>query len=224
MGDTITLTGLNGTVSQIRAAGEVAAASLQKDIAEWFEVSRTLLGKVHIPAKSYTEWKAEQGFDTRPGHRSGMLQESLDFDRLYTLKASRGTLSVTFDIELSSVEYAQHYSSLYTRQGNLLAITKKAERTFRDEVVSLLPEAKKKEPKAKKKSKKKAKPKAPKPVGPLGARVQRGRSVTGIGVDIIKRRVAARTPNFGSISLAFGMSISQRIADRQNRVQIQRSV
>jgi hypothetical protein len=211
--DSITLTGLHGTVAQIRAAGEAAARTLQDDISEWFEVSRTLRGKVHTPSVEYTEWKASQGFDTRPGHRSGMLAESLRFDRLYRINASRGTLVVTFDIELSEVEYATHYSDLYTRGGNLLAITKKAERAFRDDVVSLLPKAKKEKPKAKAK---------PKPKDPLTVRRQRGLPVTGFGVDLLKQRV--RRPSFGSFLIATGASLAGEIAEKFKRVKITRRV
>lgn len=209
MADSITLTGLTGTRAQIMAAAEAAAYDLQQKISDAFEKSRTLKGRVHTPARAYTDWKAEQGFDTRPGHRSGMLAESLRFDQLYTIAVGRGTCTVQFDIALSEVEYAQHYSDLYTPGGNLLAITKTAEREFRADVIGLLPKVQtqaKAKPAAKPEAKQKTKP--PQPAKPKAVRV-----------NIIR---PPKRSALGSFLIGSNESLIREIAGRFNLVKIRR--
>lgn len=128
---TITVSGISGsTASDNKAAAVDGARAVQDQIALFFEAERTAKGPLIPNSDEYTISKIRRGLDPRRGWRTGALGASLYDDDLFVTSATDTSAVAIFDIRLSTVPYAHHYSDQKTR-GGLLALTDRMLGIFR---------------------------------------------------------------------------------------------
>lgn len=103
------------------------ASEVESRIAEDFDNERGAGLKLIPNSQEYDDWKAANGFDSRRGHKEGILQEELDAGGFASVSVMGATGKIVFSEQLlfDRVGYAEYYVANKVKGGKLLVFLKK---------------------------------------------------------------------------------------------------
>lgn len=130
-GNVLRVSGLDDTLTPATWKRRLADAAeeAEKMIAEDFAEQKAAGRKLRANTAAYDDWKAANGYDSRRGHREGLLQDALDDGDNYTVsynaRAGRGTITLREQALNNAVPHAAYYAEAKVNGGKILVFTRK---------------------------------------------------------------------------------------------------